>query len=109
MGILKAIGNWIWPVGAAALLLLFTPIGSIVNGIVSGCLVLASGYLFLSAILELFSFKDWGDAEHWTGIVKKLAGGAALLVVVAVLMTILPSPPLGSRNDFCVETRSNPC
>ena len=109
MQVFKNIGNWIWPVGAIALLLFFTPIGGMVNALVSGCLVLVAAYLILSALLGLLSFKDWTDTEHWQGIAKRVAGGVAVFLVAAAMYTILPTPPLGSRNDFCVETRSNPC
>jgi ABC-type uncharacterized transport system permease subunit len=95
--------------GVVLLALLFTPVGGIVNLFVSGGALIGAVILFFSALFELLSFRDWNYGPYWRGIGLKLAGTVGLLLLAFICMSILPKPPISGSNDFCIETRSNPC
>jgi hypothetical protein len=105
-------GNWILPVVGVLALLLFTPIGGIINFIFIGAAMLGALALAGWAALDLLSFRDYNYLPHWKGIGLKIAGVVGLLLFAITLKAVLPSPPaslLTNHDDYCVETRSNPC
>ena len=104
---MQKLGTWLLPVIGVLALLLFTPIGGIVNFIGSGVATLGAFALAGWAVLDLFSFRDYGDAHHWKVIGLKIAGMVGLVLFAAALGAVLPPPP-SSNNGYCIETRSNP-
>lgn len=108
--ILDGMGSWIFPLLAVVAFLFLTPIGGYINLLVSGIAILSAAYLCLEAVLELFRFRDYSDADHWKGIGRKVVGICGLLIFVIAIQLVMPTaPPLLSRDCSLTARGQVPC
>jgi hypothetical protein len=91
------VGVWIL---VGAFLLLFTPVGGVVNLVVGGLCGIGGVILILKAP---FDWYDDGLRKAGTS----LGFGLALLFICLLLQMILPRPPISGSSD-CIATRSTP-
>ncbi|QND32415.1 hypothetical protein HB772_09115 [Sinorhizobium meliloti] len=80
-------------IGFAVFAVFFTPVGGVINLVVSGICLFGGGYLAVTAIGMALDFKNYGYPPHIKEMLLRFGGATIAGAVILAVNFVLPAPP----------------